>query len=67
VRPWWSDTLQIEPGERYDTAVFARNPGVWMFDCHILRHAARGLVTHVAYEGVTTPYRLGSATGNEPE
>jgi len=65
--PWWSDTLEVEPGERYDVAVFAKNPGIWMFHCHNLPHAARGLVTHVAYEGVSTPFRMGTATGNEPE
>ena len=67
VRPWWVDTLEIRPGDRYDVAVLATNPGVWMFHCHILRHAARGLVTHVAYDGVTTPFRMGSASGNQPE
>ncbi len=67
ITPWWSDTLEVEPGERYDVAVFAKNPGIWMFHCHNLPHAAHGLVTHVAYEGVATPFRMGTATGNEPE
>ena len=60
--PWWSDTLEIDAGERYDVAVIAENPGVWMFHCHNLPHAAQGLVTHVAYEGVTTPFRMGKST-----
>jgi hypothetical protein len=38
-----------------------------MFHCHNLPHAARGLVTHLAYEHVMTPFRTGSATGNDPE
>jgi FtsP/CotA-like multicopper oxidase with cupredoxin domain len=67
ITPWWSDTLEVEPGERYDVAVFAKNPGIWMFHCHNLAHAAHGLVTHVAYDGVSTPFRMGTATGNEPE
>ena len=67
VTPWWSDTLELGQGERYDVAVFAKNPGVWMFHCHNLPHAARGLVTHVAYEGVITPFRMGKSSGNEPE
>jgi FtsP/CotA-like multicopper oxidase with cupredoxin domain len=67
ITPWWSDTLEVDPGERYDVAVFAKNPGIWMFHCHNLPHAAHGLVTHVAYEGVSTPFRMGKATGNEPE
>ncbi len=67
VTPWWSDTLEIGQGERYDVAVIAENPGIWMFHCHNLPHAAQGLVTHVAYEGVTTPFRMGKSAGNEPE
>jgi FtsP/CotA-like multicopper oxidase with cupredoxin domain len=67
VTPWWSDTLEVGAGERYDVAVFSDNPGIWMFHCHNLPHAARGLVTHMAYHGVTTPYRMGSATSNDPE
>jgi FtsP/CotA-like multicopper oxidase with cupredoxin domain len=67
VTPWWSDTLEVDSGERYDVAVFAKNPGIWMFHCHNLPHAAHGLETHVAYEGVTTPFRMGKSSGNEPE
>ena len=67
ITPWWSDTLEIDNGERYDVAVFAENPGVWMFHCHNLPHAAHGLVTHVSYAGVATPFEMGSDSGNEPE
>jgi hypothetical protein len=38
-----------------------------MFHCHNLPHAAHGLVTHVVYDDVSTPFRMGAATGNEPE
>jgi hypothetical protein len=37
-----------------------------MDHCHNLKHA-EGMVTHLMYEGVTTPYRLGEETGNTPE
>jgi FtsP/CotA-like multicopper oxidase with cupredoxin domain len=67
ITPWWSDTLEIGKGERYDAAVFTDNPGVWMFHCHNLPHAAKGLVTHASYQGVTTPFEMGDASGNEPE
>jgi len=67
ITPWWSDTLEVGEGDRYDVAVVADNPGVWMFHCHNLPHAADGLVTHVGYEGVSTPFRMGSDSGNEPE
>jgi FtsP/CotA-like multicopper oxidase with cupredoxin domain len=65
--PWWTDTLDVDPGERYDVAFRADNPGLWMDHCHNLTHAAAGLTMHLAYEGVWTPYRVGGATDNEPE
>jgi hypothetical protein len=36
-------------------------------DCHVLIHAAFGLSTMVSYEGITTPYVIGSKSGNFPE
>jgi FtsP/CotA-like multicopper oxidase with cupredoxin domain len=65
--PWLVDSLDVGPGERWDVAFRTDNPGIWMLHCHNLPHAAKGLVTHLAYEGVHTPYRMGSASGNEPE
>jgi hypothetical protein len=38
-----------------------------MDHCHNLKHAAQGLVTHLMYEGVTEPFRVGGTAGNEPE
>lgn len=65
--PWWSDTLNVQPGERYVVAFRADNPGIWMDHCHNLGHAAEGLTMHVAYAGVTTPFRVGDVQHNEPE
>lgn len=65
--PWWVDTLNVEPGETYETALRADNPGLWMDHCHNLTHAAQGLVLHLAYAGVTTPYVIGGDRKNEPE
>ncbi|WP_433429256.1 multicopper oxidase family protein [Nonomuraea sp. CA-141351] len=65
--PWWTDTLQVSPGERYEVAFRADNPGLWMDHCHNLEHAAQGMTMHLMYEGYTTPYQVGSATGNNPE
>ncbi|MGU3643946.1 multicopper oxidase family protein [Microbacterium sp. C23T] len=65
--PWWVDSLDVAHGESYEVAFIADNPGVWMDHCHNLPHAAEGLMTHVAYNGVTTPFRLGRDTGNDPE
>ena len=65
--PWWTDSLDVEVGESFDVAFLADNPGIWMDHCHNLPHAIEGLMTHVAYEGVTTPFLLGPDSGNEPE
>jgi FtsP/CotA-like multicopper oxidase with cupredoxin domain len=64
--PWWFDSLEIADGDSYDVAFRADNPGVWMDHCHNLQHARDGLVAHLMYAGVTTPYRIGDR-GNQPE
>jgi FtsP/CotA-like multicopper oxidase with cupredoxin domain len=65
--PWWSDTLNVAPGESYEVAFRADNPGIWMDHCHNLDHAAEGMTMHLGYEGVTTPFEAGRETGNRPE
>jgi FtsP/CotA-like multicopper oxidase with cupredoxin domain len=65
--PWWVDSLNVADGESYEIAFLADNPGVWMDHCHNLPHAREGLVTHLMYEGVSTPFMVGGAAGNEPE
>lgn len=67
---WWVDSLEVQPGESYELAFVADNPGVWMFHCHNLPHARAGLVTHLMYAGVTSPYAIGRVTSrlaNQPE
>ncbi|MDD9270706.1 multicopper oxidase family protein [Paenibacillus sp. GCM10023248] len=65
--PWWSDTLDVQPGDTYEVAFVANNPGLWMDHCHNLVHAAAGMTMHLMYEGVTSPYTVGSGTNNHPE
>jgi hypothetical protein len=36
-----------------------------MDHCHNLRHAAEGMVFHLVYDGITTPYRM--TAPNHPE
>ena len=67
VTPWYTDTLEMLPHERYTVAFRADNPGLWMLHCHNLDHAAKGLSMHVMYAGVTTPFRAGKSAGNDPE
>lgn len=65
--PWWVDTVDVRPGETLEMAFVANNPGMWMDHCHNLDHAAQGMVMHLAYEGITSPYHVGHKSGNQPE
>ena len=65
--PLWLDTVLVEPGETWEVAFRADNPGIWMDHCHVLEHAAWGMAMHLVYANVTTPYIAGEATGNHPE
>ncbi len=65
--PWWFDTVDVRPDEEFEIAFLADNPGIWMDHCHNLEHAADGMVSHLMYTGVTTPFRIGDGPGNIPE
>jgi FtsP/CotA-like multicopper oxidase with cupredoxin domain len=65
--PLWVDSIDVENNQTMDLVFRADNPGIWMDHCHNLTHAAEGLVAHLMYEGVTTPYVVGGKAGNEPE
>ncbi len=48
--PYWADTINIAPGERYTVLMNPSDPGVWVWHCHILNHVEReegmfGMVT----------------------
>jgi FtsP/CotA-like multicopper oxidase with cupredoxin domain len=57
--PLWMDTFDVRPGEVWQVAFRADNPGVWMNHCHNLSHAAQGMLLHLAYEGVSSPLHEG--------
>jgi FtsP/CotA-like multicopper oxidase with cupredoxin domain len=65
--PWWFDSLNVADGESYDIAFVADNPGIWMDHCHNLQHAADGMIVHLMYSGVTTPFVIGGPEHNHPE
>jgi uncharacterized cupredoxin-like copper-binding protein len=51
-QPYWADTVNVAPGERYSVLFQADTPGTWVFHCHILTHVERaegmfGMVTAV--------------------
>jgi FtsP/CotA-like multicopper oxidase with cupredoxin domain len=65
--PLWLDTIDVGPGEVWELALVADNPGIWMDHCHDLSHAAAGMMMTLAYENVTTPFEHGGAHANRPE
>jgi FtsP/CotA-like multicopper oxidase with cupredoxin domain len=61
------DSVLVGPNETWDVAFAADNPGIWMFHCHVLLHASMGMVATINYTGVSTPFEMGSSSGNVPE
>ncbi len=61
------DSILLGPHETWEVAFLADNPGLWMLHCHVLIHAAYGLSAMVSYEGISTPYTIGSVSGDFPE
>jgi FtsP/CotA-like multicopper oxidase with cupredoxin domain len=61
------DTVLVGPHETWDVVFLADNPGLWMFHCHVLLHASFGLTMSIDYAGITTPYSMGTHSGNMPE
>jgi len=41
------DTILVQRGETTEIAFLADNPGKWMLHCHMLEHAAAGMMTWI--------------------
>ncbi|MDA1533702.1 MULTISPECIES: multicopper oxidase family protein [Bacillus cereus group] len=65
--PIVKDTLNLKPGEEYEVAFVADNPGDWMFHCHDLHHASAGMVTEVKYTDYKSDYVPNPNIPNKPE
>lgn len=61
------DAVLLGPHETWDVAFKADNPGIWMLHCHVLAHAASGMSMTINYVGVSTPFTMGTQSGNQPE
>src|SRR6266487_472432 len=64
--PVHQDTVLVPPHTTYDVAFVANNPGIWMLHCHNFLHANWGMDMMVMYN-VSTPYTVGSVSGNFPD
>lgn len=65
--PVYLDTINVPPHESYDIIYTATNPGLWMMHCHNLLHAFWGMDMMIMYEGYTTPFNIGTQSGNFPD
>ncbi|MGA9173696.1 MAG: multicopper oxidase family protein [Thermoactinomyces sp.] len=61
----YKDTIQVNPGETIVITFTADNPGVWMFHCHDLHHAALGMMTDVTYQGYKEKYQANPKQAHE--
>lgn len=43
----WRDTVLVAPGETRQVALVADNPGDWLLHCHMLGHAAAGMMSWI--------------------
>jgi FtsP/CotA-like multicopper oxidase with cupredoxin domain len=39
--PYWADTVNVAPGERWTVLMHLDEPGVWVWHCHVLTHVER--------------------------
>ncbi|SDI11719.1 Multicopper oxidase with three cupredoxin domains (includes cell division protein FtsP and spore coat protein CotA) [Actinokineospora alba] len=54
--PLWVDTFDVRPGEVWEVAFKAGNPGIWMNHCHNLPHVDQGMMLRLRYDGVVSPF-----------
>ncbi len=55
--PLWMDSFEVLPGQTWEVALHADNPGVWMAHCHNLTHAAQGMMLHLRYAELAVNFR----------
>ena len=41
------DTYLMQPSEKSKFIYLADNPGKWLFHCHMLEHAAAGMISYI--------------------
>ncbi|BCT75013.1 hypothetical protein SCMU_08550 [Sinomonas cyclohexanicum] len=61
------DSMEVRPGQVWTVLLTADNSGIWMDHCHNLAHARDGMVFHLAYEGISTPFSHDGESANRPE
>lgn len=68
--PYFADTVNVAPGERYSVVIFAEVPGTWVYHCHILSHVEKddgsvfGMFTALIVEDSGDP-ELDADTGRQ--
>lgn len=60
------DSILVAPHETWEVAFLADNPGLWMLHCHVMIHSNYGLSMMIDYSDISTPYTIGTLSGNMP-
>ena len=61
--PYWVDTLNVAPGERYSVLFRTDDVGTWVWHCHILNHVER----EEGMFGMVTAIVVNEVPGYDPE
>jgi plastocyanin len=61
--PYWADTINVSPGERYTVMFRSDDVGTWVWHCHILTHVER----ETGMFGMVTAIVVGEVPGFDPE
>lgn len=61
------DSMEVRPGQIWTMLLTADNPGIWMDHCHNLAHARDGMMFHLAYDGISSPFKHDGVSQNRPE
>ena len=66
--PYWADTINVAPGERYSVLFQGAEPGLWVWHCHILTHveSADGLFGMATAVVVSDDVARKQSAGEEP-
>lgn len=61
--PYWADTINVAPGERFSVLFRADDAGTWVWHCHILTHVER----EEGMFGMVTAIVVNEVPGYDPE
>ncbi|NEW07464.1 multicopper oxidase family protein [Paenibacillus sp. SYP-B3998] len=59
--PWWSDSLNLKPGDTYEVGFIANQSDIWMSPSQHPTQGTHGLNARLMYEGITKMFSMASS------